>query len=165
MLTRHEISYLAIDTDPDVAARAREDKKPIYYGDASRIDFLRRCGLAYARALVVTTDDSDSAEHIVRVVRKERPDLTIVARARDARHAGKLYALGVTDAVPETVEASLQLSEALLVDIGIPMGLVIASIHEKRDEYRKDLADRGAAPETRALRSASRRFRQRRDTE
>ncbi|HVY34587.1 MAG TPA: hypothetical protein VG960_09210, partial [Caulobacteraceae bacterium] len=39
----------------------------------------------------------------------------------------------------ETVEASLQLSEALLVDIGVPMGLVIASVHEKRDEIRKAL--------------------------
>ena len=26
-----------------------------------------------------------------------------------------------------------------LVDVGVPMGLVIASIHEKRDEIRKDL--------------------------
>ena len=41
--------------------------------------------------------------------------------------------------VPETVEASLQLSEALLVEIGVPMGLVIASIHERRDEFRKAL--------------------------
>src|SRR6185295_13432113 len=128
-----------IDSDPEVTAKSRESGKPIYYGDASRIDFLRRCGLAHARAVVVTTDDSDAAEHIVRVVRKERQDLTVVARARDARHAAKLYALGVTDAVPETVEASLQLSEAVLVDIGVPMGLVIASIHERRDEYRTDL--------------------------
>ena len=46
-----------------------------------------------------------------------------------------LYDLGVDDAVPENVEASLQLSEAVLVDIGVPMGLVIASIHERRDEF------------------------------
>ncbi|MGE0420926.1 MAG: cation:proton antiporter [Reyranellaceae bacterium] len=163
MLTRHEIPYIAIDTDPDVVARARDGKKPIYYGDASRIAFLRRCGLAYARAIVVTTDDSEAAEHIVRAVRKERPDLTVVARARDARHAGKLYALGVTDAVPETVEASLQLSEALLVDIGVPMGLVIASIHERRDEYRQELSATGVSP-PRALRPG-RRLRQRRETE
>jgi CPA2 family monovalent cation:H+ antiporter-2 len=54
-------------------------------------------------------------------------------------HAAKLYSLNVTDAVPETIEASLQLSEALLVNIGIPMGLVIASIHDKRDEFRHAL--------------------------
>ena len=43
------------------------------------------------------------------------------------------------DAVPETIEASLQLSEAVLSDIGVPMGLVIASIHERRDEFREIL--------------------------
>jgi CPA2 family monovalent cation:H+ antiporter-2 len=45
-----------------------------------------------------------------------------VARARDARHAAHLYAVGATDAVPETIEASLQLSEAVLADLGVPMG-------------------------------------------
>jgi CPA2 family monovalent cation:H+ antiporter-2 len=42
----------------------------------------------------------------------------------------------VTDAVPETTEASLQLAENTLVDIGVPMGLVLASVHERRDRYR-----------------------------
>ena len=71
--------------------------------------------------------------------RAARGELVIVARARDATHARHLYELGASDAIPETVEASLQLSESLLVDIGVPMGDVIASIHEKRDEFRKIL--------------------------
>jgi CPA2 family monovalent cation:H+ antiporter-2 len=83
-------------------------------------------------------------EAVVETARKLRADVILVARARDAAHARVLYGLGVTDAVPETVEASLQLSEALLVDIGVPMGLVIASIHEKRDEFRKILFAAGA---------------------
>jgi CPA2 family monovalent cation:H+ antiporter-2 len=41
--------------------------------------------------------------------------------------------------VPETLEASLQLSEAVLVDLGVAMGPVIASIHEKRDEFREHI--------------------------
>jgi CPA2 family monovalent cation:H+ antiporter-2 len=84
-------------------------------------------------------DSPEGAEAIVAVARELRPDMIIVARARDARHAQRLYELGATDAVPETVEASLQLSEAVLVDIGVPMGLVIASIHERRDEFRAAL--------------------------
>jgi CPA2 family monovalent cation:H+ antiporter-2 len=62
-----------------------------------------------------------------------------VSRARDANHARHLYQLGVSDAVPETMEASLQLSEAALVGLGVPAGPVIASIHEKRDEIRHAL--------------------------
>ena len=96
----------------------------IYYGDASRPEFLRRAGLGDARAPSSSPWTKPSAvEDVVAAARAERPDLTIVARARDASHASKLYELGVTDAVPETIEASLQLSEAVLVDIGVPHGL------------------------------------------
>jgi CPA2 family monovalent cation:H+ antiporter-2 len=119
----------------------------IYYGDATHAELLRRCGLQNARALVVTLDSAEPVNSVVRAARSERSDLTIVARARDAAHASELYKLKVTDAVPETIESSLQLSEAVLIDIGIPMGLVIASIHEKRDEFRQLL--RGPQDSTR----------------
>jgi CPA2 family monovalent cation:H+ antiporter-2 len=139
MLTHHEVAWTAIERDTRLVDAARREEKSIYFGDAARPELLRRCGLDTAPALVVTMDSPDGAEAVVASARELRPDLMIVARARDARHAGRLYALGVTDAVPETIEASLQLSESLLVDLGVPMGLVIASIHEKRDEYRKQL--------------------------
>jgi CPA2 family monovalent cation:H+ antiporter-2 len=139
MLRRHDIAWVAVEQDARLVETARRAGEVLFFGDAARPDFLARCGLADAPALVVTMDDPDGAEAIVSVAREMRPDLTIVARARDARHAQRLYDLGATDAVPETVEASLQLSEALLVEIGVPMGLVIASIHERRDEFRKAL--------------------------
>ena len=46
--------------------------------------------------------------------------------------------------MPETLESSLQLSEAVLVDLGVAMGPVIASIHEKRDELRELIREGGA---------------------
>ena len=58
-----------------------------------------------------------------------------------------LYAIGVTDAVPETIEASLQLSEAALVGLGVPTGPVIASIHEKRSELRALIREEGELAE------------------
>jgi len=130
---------VAVEQDARLVEAGRRAGETLYFSDAARPDFLARCGLAVAPALVVTMDDPDGAEAIVATARALRPDLAIVARARDARHAGRLYELGATDAVPETVEASLQLSEALLVEIGVPMGLVIASIHERRDEFRRRL--------------------------
>ena len=136
MLERHKVPYLALDMDPARVAAERRAGKPVYYGDGSQPEFLRACGIERARGLVVTLDVPSAIEAVVAAARALRPDLTIVARARDARHASALYDLGVDDAVPETIEASLQLSEAVLVDIGVPMGLVIASIHERRDEFR-----------------------------
>jgi CPA2 family monovalent cation:H+ antiporter-2 len=137
MLARHDIPYIAIDSNPALVVTQRAAGRPVYYGDSASPMFLRACGMDTARALVITLDASNASQSVVESVRQWRPDLTIVARARDARHAAELYRLGVTDAVPETIEASLQLSEAVLVDIGVPMGPVIASIHERRDEYRR----------------------------
>ena len=139
LMRAHKIGYLCVDGDHRVAAEARARGEPVYWGDGTNSDFLARCGLASARALIATMHTPSAVDAVVKLARAERPDLTIVARARDAAHARALYKLGATDAVPETVEASLQLSEAALVDIGVPMGLVIASIHEQRDIYRKTL--------------------------
>ena len=139
MLARHGIPFLAIDNNPDLVARDGGNQNKILYGDLTKPELLRRCGIGSARALVVTLDVPTAVEKVITAARAERPDLIIMARARDTAHAGKLYKLGVTDAVPETIEASLQLSEAVLIEIGIPMGAIIASIHEKRDEFRRIL--------------------------
>jgi CPA2 family monovalent cation:H+ antiporter-2 len=143
MLARHRVPFIAIDADPARVRDLRLAGKPVYVGDSTNREFLRACGLENARALVVTLDTTRSIESVVAAARLERPDITIVARARDAKHATALYELGVDDAVPETIEASLQLSEAVLVDIGVPMGLVIASVHERREEFRKTLKPKG----------------------
>jgi CPA2 family monovalent cation:H+ antiporter-2 len=141
MLERHGVPYLAMDSNPALVAAQRAGGKPVYYGDSSSLPFLRACGLDTARALVITLDQPSAIQRVVEAVRAAQPDVTVVSRARDARHARQLYGLGVNDAVPETIEASLQLSEAVLVDIGIATGPVIASIHERRDEFRQALAE------------------------
>ena len=101
-------------------------------------------------------DAPAAVERVVQAARAQRADLTIVARARDAGHAAHLYEIGATDAVPETIEASLQLAEAVLVDIGVPAGYVIASVHEKRDEFRAFLQKDGAERERRGIRLSRR---------
>ena len=137
MLKRHGVAYTAADDDANSVAEDRAQGHAVYYGDATNPAFLKACGLSDASGVIVTIHTRSLIDDIVRQVRKARPDILIVARARDAEHARHLYAIGVTDAVPETIEASLQLSEAALVGLGIPTGPVIASIHEQRDEFRQ----------------------------
>lgn len=137
MLTEHRIASIAIDSDPELVARERRAGREVFYGDAANAAFLQKCGLADATALAITMDNPLRVDEVTRIARAERDDLKIVARARDERHAIKLYGLGVTEAVPETIEASLQLGEALLVEAGIAMGIAIASVHERRDGFRK----------------------------
>jgi CPA2 family monovalent cation:H+ antiporter-2 len=149
MLRDHDRPYLAIDSDIDTVRRAQRAGYQVMFGDVSRPEFADRLELGHAAALVLTMDDPVQVARITRRVRGWVPSLPIIARARDTAHAARLYKAGVTDAVPETLEASLQLSEAVLVDIGVAMGPVIASIHEKRDQLRAKIkaeADMEEAP-------------------
>ena len=141
MLERHGQTYVATDSDVTTVAGERRRGHAVYFGDATEAGYLERCGLDRAKALVLTIHDQKAINNIVESVREKLPDLTIVARARDAEHARHLYSIGVTDAVPETIEASLQLSEAVLVGIGVATGPVIASIHERRDEFRHEFQE------------------------
>ncbi len=144
MLAVHGRRYIAVEADIDAVKAGRAEGYPVLFGDVSRPELIDRLRLGHADALVLTMDDPVLGVRLTRRVRGWVPGLTIIARARDTAHAAQLYRAGATDAVPETLESSLQLSEAVLVDLGVAMGPVIASIHEKRDELRKEIMQEAA---------------------
>jgi monovalent cation:H+ antiporter-2, CPA2 family len=150
MLDRHHFKYLAVDNDAAAVPEQRRQGRTVFYGDATNPEFLKSCGLMEAAAVIVTINEAKGIDEIVAQVRALRKDLLVVSRARDADHARHLYRIGVTDAVPETIEASLLLSEAALIGLGVAMGHVVASIHEKREEFRHELqqaaGSAGSAP-------------------
>jgi CPA2 family monovalent cation:H+ antiporter-2 len=139
MMDAHDKDYLAIDSDSDCVSTARGEGYDVLFGDASRSEFLDRLAQRQPSAFILTMDNPVLVGRLTRSLRAMFPDLPIIARARDTAHAAKLYRAGVTDAVPEALEASLQLSEAALVDLGVAMGPVIASIHEKRAALRSEI--------------------------
>jgi CPA2 family monovalent cation:H+ antiporter-2 len=139
LLDQHKVPYIAADFDGRTVAADRREGRQVFYGDATDATFLDLCNINDAAAVIITIHTPAAIERLVTTIRAIKPDMPIISRARDAEHARKLYRLGVIDAVPETIEASLQLSEAALVGLGVPMGYVIASIHEKRDVFRAEL--------------------------
>jgi CPA2 family monovalent cation:H+ antiporter-2 len=136
MLSAHDLDYVAVDADADTVHEGRRNGYNALFGDVSRGTLVDRLHLRKPSAVILTMDNPVLVGRLTKRLRQMFPDMPIIARARDTAHAARLYKAGVTDAVPETLEASLQLSEAALVDLGIAMGPVIASIHEKRDELR-----------------------------
>lgn len=155
MLARHGKAYVAVDSDADLIGQGLRLGYKVVFGDAAQGNALIRLGAADATSVILTMDEPISAQRLVKKLRAQFPDLPIIARARDASHAALLYRAGASHAVPETLESSLQLSEAVLVELGVPMGPVIASIHEKRDELRAQIMEEGDLTEKPKLKSAS----------
>src|SRR5690606_29525352 len=141
LLKMHKQRFIVVESDPDVVAEARRSGYPILFGDVSRTEMLDRLRLGHARALILTMDDPVLSVRVTKRVRGWVSDLPIIARARDTEHAAQLYRAGASDAVPETLESSLQLAETALVDLGIAMGPVIASVHQIREDLRIGIKD------------------------
>lgn len=158
MLAVHNQPYVAVEANIDAVTAARAEGYPVIFGDVVRPELVDRLNLGRAKALILTMDDPVLSVTLTRRVRGWVPDLTIVARARDTRHAAELYKAGASDAVPETLESSLQLAEAVLTDLGVAVGPVIASIHQKRDELRQEIkaaAEMVALPRLKRVRRGS----------
>ena len=149
MLARHGHDYIAIDADTDTMRHGRAAGYPVLFGDVARGTLVQRLKVARPSAVILTMDDPVLVARLTKRLRNAFRDIPIIARARDTTQAAALYKAGASQAVPEAVEASLQIAEAALVDLGVAMGPVIASIHEKRDELRTKIkaeADLDEAP-------------------
>lgn len=139
LLRGHDQPYVVVDSDPDIVLEGRREGYAIRFGNVTRPQTLDSLSLESASVLILTMDDPVLCVRITGAVRAAYPDLPIIARARDADHASHLYKAGATEAVPETLESSLQLAETALVELGVAMGPVIASIHQRREDLRLDI--------------------------
>jgi CPA2 family monovalent cation:H+ antiporter-2 len=112
------VPHLALDLDQERVALGRRQGLPVFFGDACRLDVLRAAAVARARVVVITLDEPAAANRAVHVVRQARPEVPILARARDLSECERLAAAGATRVVPELVEGSLQLGAVLLKSLG-----------------------------------------------
>jgi len=90
----------------------------VHYGDATRLDLLRQAGADRARILIVAIDDQEKATELVERAREAFPNLTILARAFDRRHAYDLLANGADAVERETFEAALTMGVTALKSLG-----------------------------------------------
>ena len=142
VLSAHGLTHVGLDLDAQLVARARAKGESVYYGNASRPDMLRRVGVEAAVAMVVTMDSPQAAEVMVATARRHWPELTIYARARDRDHALRLIDEGASHVIPETTEASLQLSEMVLMGAGVP-DEAARRIVEVRRQAERAVVDEG----------------------
>ena len=119
LLSAQGIEYVAFENDARLVAQLRAQRMPVYFGNAARAELLRRVHAGDAPAIVLTMDNPQASLQAVRGIRREFPNVRLFVRSRDARHARTLKLAGASVVVPETLEASLQLSSAVLEAMGM----------------------------------------------
>ena len=141
LLGEQGIQFVAFETDARLVAQLRAEGFPVYFGDASRAELLQRVDAGHAPAIVLTMDHPAAALHAVRGIRREFPTVRLYARSRDEKHARALKLAGATIVVPETLEASLQLSAFVLEAMGLDEAHVDRIVDVERDLFLATLAD------------------------
>lgn len=119
MVTMSGFDTTVIDADLPTVQRLRTFGYKAYFGDPTRPQLLAAAGLSKARVLVVALDDKGASNRLVAYARKARPDLHIIARARDRYHVYDLHAAGANDIVREMFDSSCRAARYVLENVGL----------------------------------------------
>ncbi len=133
-LGQENITYVALDLDPDRVREAAAGGENVVYGDVGRKEALMAAGLMRASVVIVTMGDTLLAEKVLHHVQESRPDLPVVVRTLDERDMERLTRAGAAEVVPEALEASLMLASHALVLVGVPVNRVLKRIRQTRSQ-------------------------------
>jgi len=110
---------VVLDHDMEVVQLMRRFGVKGFLGDPTRPELLKAAGLGAAKVLVAAMDDPATVTRLVAYARRQRPDLHIIARARDRNHVYELYRAGADDIVREMFDASLRAGRYVLENVGL----------------------------------------------
>jgi len=130
-----DIPYLVIESNADRVLEGRSEGFSVFFGDAGQVDVLKAAGVGQANVLVCTLDQIEPAIRLVSILRQHYPDIAIHARGHDRRHCDQLLNAGATIAISESLEASLQLGEAVLRAMDVLDKDAAALVATLRKEY------------------------------
>ena len=110
--------FTALEIDSSQVDIVRRYGNSVHFGDAARPEVLRAAGATHAKILVLATADMETSLHIAETAKRQFPNLTIIARAHNRRHAHKLMDIGVDKIFRDTLLSSLAMGESVLAKLG-----------------------------------------------
>jgi len=143
LLAAQDIPFVAFENNAALVSKLHAQGMPVFFGNASRPELLRLVHADQAPAIVLTMDNPKSSLQAVHGIRREFAEVPLFVRSRDERHARTLKRAGATVVVPETLEASLQLSAFVLEAMGLNEDTVDDIVDRERDLFAEQLSDAG----------------------
>lgn len=122
VLSANNIAFTALDKDAEHIEFVKQFGGRVFYGDATRLDLLKKAGIENARVLLVAIDSPEQIDTLAKLVKVEFPHIKLIVRARDRMHAGKLAKTGVTNFVREVFDSGLQACSRVLEAYGYSEG-------------------------------------------
>ena len=141
VLRMQAIPFIALEKDASQIEVLRRFGAKVYFGNPARPDLLRAAGAERAKLLVVALEDMDEILEVVDIARRTFPNLRILARARNRRHAHLLMDRGIAGQVRETFHSSLRLTEMTLIELGKSASDAVRVVELFRTHDEKNLVE------------------------
>jgi monovalent cation:H+ antiporter-2, CPA2 family len=145
-LTRENIPFIALDSNPTQTRRPVGLGGRLLFGNGEQPEVLHAAGLDRCRAVVITYPDTRSAERTLRLVRNDVPDLPVIVRTADEHDVPRLKAAGATVVIPEVFEASLMVAAETLIQLGVSGEHAFAQVAAQRAERYAAQPNRAETP-------------------
>ncbi|BBN82269.1 potassium transporter [Pseudoalteromonas sp. A25] len=126
------IPYVAIERNPRLVEEAQTAGEPVMFGYSGSQALLEQANVDKARLVIITCSDFDQSHEVIDAIKCVAPEVKILARSTDDSNLDALKALGVTEVVPEALEASLMLVSHVLHMSGVPMRRIFKRVSKER---------------------------------
>lgn len=143
ILRAMNISFTALDINPEHIDFIQRFGNKVFYGDAGRVDVLRAARTEQAKIFVIAIGNVEASLRCAETLRRNFPHLTLLARARNRNHAYRLKQAGVDHVIRETFHSSLELTGKVLASMGLSFSESRAAI-ERFEEHDEALMERTA---------------------
>jgi monovalent cation:proton antiporter-2 (CPA2) family protein len=119
LLKANGFNITVLDHNPGQIELLRRFGWKVFYGDASRVDLLRAAGAEQAKLIIVAINDREKILETVETIHKHFPDVKVLARAIDRRHAYELIRQGADVIERETFGSALETGVEALKLLGV----------------------------------------------
>lgn len=140
VLHQKHIPFVILEYNSRRVHEVRESGFPIIFGDAAKTIILEAADLKKAKLLLITTPVAVISLGIVAHAQRINPGIRIIARAEGEEQMKALYAKGVTYVVQPEFEASLEIVNQTLLNLGIPAEQFKTFTKDARQELHRPLS-------------------------
>jgi len=102
------LPFAVLEMNPDSVQAARRRGEPVFFGDCSRAEVLRKLHIDTARGMVLAISDAQATRQAVQIARHENPRVHIIVRTKYVTEIDALRELGANEVIAEEFETSLE---------------------------------------------------------
>jgi monovalent cation:proton antiporter-2 (CPA2) family protein len=141
LLLANKYKVTIIDRNPANIEVLRRFGFKLYYGDVTRPEVIEQAGIKNAKIVILSMAEYDEALKVASFIKKNHPQVKILARAKDIYHAFEFFKLNVNTVQQEVFDSAAELGQKALIHLGFSKYEAYRSIRTFKHHEKEVLHD------------------------